>query len=467
MNWTDRRAIGTVYLASSPQGGNANQPGGFPTNPRRYFNASSVDVTTAAGLSAFQQQVLKEASSIVSNAHQMNAQGVITWDIEGEQYPQATSYVCEPDEIAQVAPEMEKPITIPGSPYNGKKLDDVYFGMLKSAGLRVGVCIRPQHFAINADGTAAQTYLTSSASILSELTRKAKYAHDRWGATLFYVDSTVDNIGSVLPAAVFQQLRSALPDSLFIPEETNPLHYAYTAPFKSFIDLGAVGTDPSVLSYYPHAFSGILVNDADPGKLAALQAQLVRQVRQGDILMAHVDYWQANNPTVVSIYEAAGASSAPITAPAPNPTPAPAPDPTPAPAPNPTPAPAPNPTPAPAPDPTPAPAPVPAPAPAPVATPIPKAPSLISIASPAIGEVVSGAIVIQGIVNDALDAAGSHLIVDGYNLLNTRLTNGPYTYPLDTRTLPNGTHVLQLWGHDIGNNTILSGTVSVVVNNVP
>jgi hypothetical protein len=78
---------------------------------------------------------------------------------------------------------------------------------------------------------------------------------------------------------------------------------------------------------------------------------------------------------------------------------------------------------------------------------------------------VSGAIVVEGVVNDALDAAGSHLIVDGYDLLNTRLTNGPYTYPLDTTTLSNGTHVLQLWGHDIGNNTILSSTISVVVNN--
>ncbi len=438
LDWTDRRAIGTVYLASSPQGGDPSHSGGFPTNPRRYFNSSAVDVTTAAGLAAFQQQVLKQAASVVANAEHLNAQGVITWDIEGEQYPQATSYVCEPDEIAQVAPEMEKTVSIPGSPYNGKKLDDAYFSILKSAGLRVGVCVRPQHFTLNADGTASQAYLAPQA-ILAELTRKARYAHDRWGATLFYVDSTVDNIGSVLPAAIFAQLHTALPDSLFIPEETDPLHYAYTAPFKSFIDLGAVGTEAGVLSYYPHAFSAVLVNDADPGKLAAAQTQLVKQVGQGDILMAHVDYWQANNPTVMAIYQAAGVT-APTTAPVTTPPPAP-------------PAPAPVPTPAPAPEPTPAP------------TSPPTASSLISIAGPITGELVSGAIVIQGIVNDALDAAGSHLVVDGFNLLNTRLTGGPYTYPLDTRTLPNGTHVLQLWGHDIANNTILSGTVTIVVHN--
>ena len=72
---------------------------------------------------------------------------------------------------------------------------------------------------------------------------------------------------------------------------------------------------------------------------------------------------------------------------------------------------------------------------------------------------------VQGIINDALDAAGSYLIVDGYNLLNTRLTNSPYLYPLDTTTLSNGSHTLQLWGHDIGNNVILSTPLAVVVNN--
>ncbi len=483
LNWTDRRAIGTVYLASSPQGGDASRPAGFPTNPRRYFNSSTVDTTTPAGLLAFQQQVLSEANSVVTNSQQMNAQGVITWDIEGEQYPQATSYVCEPDAIAQVAPEMETTVNVPGSPWNGQKLDDAYFATIKNAGLKVGVCLRPQHFTLNADGGAQQVYLTGAA-IPAELMRKAQYAHNRWGATLFYVDSTVDNNGGVLPASIFQQLQAALPDSLFIPEETNPLHYAYSAPFKSFIDLGAVGTDPGVLFSYPRAFSAVLVNDADPGKLAAATPQLIAQVKQGDILMAHVDYWQANDPAIVAIYQAAGISgtaaapvAAPVTAPvisppappAPTPPPTPPPPPTPTPPPTPPPAPAPAPSPAPAPPPAPAPAPAPAPnpapAPAPVAPVIPTTPTLISIASPSVGQSVSGAIVIQGVVNDALDAAGSHLIVDGYDLLNTRLTGGPYAYNLDTTTLSNGPHVLQLWGHDIGNNTLLSDTISVVVTN--
>ncbi len=320
LNWNDRRAIGTVYLASSPSG-NVNQPGGYPNNPRRYFNdsnAADFDVTTRNGLAAFQARVLAQAKSNVANLKQLNAQGAITWDIEGEQYPQTTSYVCSPDQIAAAAPEMETVVTDASSPYAGMKLDDAYFKTMTDAGFRVGVCIRPQQFGINADGTAQQSYLPAS-TIAAQLTAKMKYAHDRWGATLFYIDSTVDSIGGVLPASIFQQAAAALPDSLLIPEESTPLHYAYTGPFKSFIDLGDLGTNVNVYNFYPNAFSVNLVNDTDASHLAAAQAQLTQQVRQGDILMAHVDYWQANNPRIVQIYRDAGVWTNPT---APQPTPA-------------------------------------------------------------------------------------------------------------------------------------------------
>src|ERR1035438_2811125 len=66
LNWTDRRALGTVYLASSPTavGGNIHQAGGYPNNPRRYFNdsnANDFDVTTPAGLARFQTKILQQA----------------------------------------------------------------------------------------------------------------------------------------------------------------------------------------------------------------------------------------------------------------------------------------------------------------------------------------------------------------------------------------------------------------------
>src|ERR1039458_2775561 len=44
----------------------------------------------------------------------------------------------------------------------------------------------------------------------------------------------------------------------------------------------------------------------------------------------------------------------------------------------------------------------------------------------------------------------------------TRVSAPPYNSPLDTTTLPNGPHTLQLWAHDTSNNVDLSPTVPVI-----
>ena len=310
MTWTDKRILGTAYLASSPAGtGDITQPGGFPTNPRRYFNDASVDITNAAGLKTFQDRMLAQAASNVTNAGNMNAQGVITWDIEGEEYPQNTSYVCSPDQIATVAPEMETTILDNTSPFYGQKLDDAYFKTMTGAGLRVGLCLRPQAFTLGANSTASQVTLGTNAAIIANLENKARFANTRWGATVFYVDSTVDANGGTLDPAIFQQLITDLPAFLFIPEESTTRYYAYSAPFYSFIFHTTTGTPAAVYNVYPRAFGANLVNDVAAGTLAQHTPQLTQSVEHGDILMGHADYWQANDPTLVSIYSAAGVST--------------------------------------------------------------------------------------------------------------------------------------------------------------
>ena len=257
-----------------------------------------------------------------------------------------------------------------------------------------------------------------------------KYAHDRWGATLFYLDSTVEADGATLDASLFQKAAAALPDSLLIPEESTPKFYSYTAPFKTFLFHGDLGTDTSVYGFYPRAFSVNLVNDVDPSKLAAAQAQLTAAVHHGDILMVHADYWQANNPTVVQIYADAG-THATATPPSP-PTPPSAPV-----------------------SPTPTP-------PIPVQTPSSAA---VVITQPATDTIVSGVITIAGQLTLTLDAAGSYLMVDGVAIGTKRVAQAPFLYSLDTTTLANGPHTLQLWAHDTGNNTVLSKQVPVTVAN--
>ncbi len=306
LHWTDRKPIGTVFLASSPQG-DLHHSGGFPSNPRRYFAGSGpagVDVNTPAGLAAFQRRVLEQAARNVENLKALGAQGAITWDIEGEQFPQDTSYVCAPDAVAQVAPEMESVISAKGSPYAGMKLDDAYFKIMRSAGFRVGVCVRPQHFVLKPDGTAEQAFLPDN-EVAAELTRKIRFAHDRWGATLFYLDSTVDSNRGVLPAAIFAQVAREFPDSLLIPEESTPLYYAYTAPFKSFIYHAETGTDPEIEHLYPDAFSAVLVNNVAPEKLAAAASNFEQSIAHGDILMGQVDYREPNNAAIAALYRRA------------------------------------------------------------------------------------------------------------------------------------------------------------------
>jgi hypothetical protein len=431
LKWSDRRIIGTAYLASSPSSSNINQPGGYPNNSRRYFNdsnANDFDVRTAAGLAKFQTLMLSQAQKNVANLAKLNAQGLITWDIEGEQYPQSTSYVCAPNQIAAVAPEMESVISNTSSPYHGMKLDDAYFKIIRGAGYRIGVCVRPQHFAISANGTAAQTFLSNS-QVETEMLAKMQYAHNRWGVTLFYVDSAVDVNGGALDASIFQALSSALPDSLIMPEESTPKFYAYTAPFQTFIYHTDLGTRADVYNYYPKAFSVNLVNDVDPGLLAQYRPELTDSVRRGDVLMVHADYWQANNPTVVQIYADAGVTAHSTQEPTPDP-PAPAP-----------------------PTPTPDPAP-----PAPTTYPI-------ALTYPASGQTISGTVKVTASIPFPLDAAGTYLLVDGKELTTSHTTTYPYAYSLDTTLLSVGTHTLQAWAHDINNDVLLSAPVPVAVSN--
>jgi hypothetical protein len=562
LSWTDKRVIGTAYLASSPSGSNDTQPGGFPTNPRRYFNDPTVNITTPAGLQSFQDRILSVADSNVSDAQMLGAQGVITWDIEGEEYPQSTTYVCSPDQIATVAPEMESIVSDPSSPYVGSKLDDAYFGMLSSAGFKIGLCIRPQVFTPGPNNTASQVYLTTNSAVIANLENKATYANKRWGATIFYVDSTVDSTGDTLDPAIFEQLVTDFPNFLFIPEESTARYYAYNAPFYSFIFQGVTGTDPSVYNYYPNAFGATLINDVSASVLASNQAAITQSVAHGDILMGFAYYWQANDPTIVAIYQAAGMTSSPPTQSTPVIT-----------------------------WPTPAPitygtalstaqldasANVPgtftyspsagtvlgagsttllttfmptdakdyksatgsvvlsvlqatptiswaSPAPIVAGTPLsssqlnatantpgtfayspaagtllaagnqtlsvlftptdsvdysqqtasvsltvtapPSTSAPIAILSPTAGATVSGVINVLGECTLALDSAGSWLTVDGVEIGTHRVTGPPFVYPLDTTTLTDGSHVLQLWGHDISNNTTASAPVQVVVAN--
>ncbi|HEX4166823.1 MAG TPA: hypothetical protein VHZ55_15260 [Bryobacteraceae bacterium] len=257
LSWVDRRPIGSLILGTAATG--------WARNPRGWFLDSSLDVVTIAGRNAFHRRLLEWADHSIVILKAMNAQGMVTWDIEGEQFPHATTYIGDPRQAERLAPEMQGVI-------------DEYFARFRRAGLRVGVTVRPQALIFSANGTAV--YQSNWANAAQTLNEKIFYARKRWGATLFYIDSNGDEV-LPLSFSVIKQVADANPDVLLIPEHKNAAYYSKTAPYCE-LRKGAASTPDLVRSIYPRSFS--VINVAD-GPLDQNLEQLKQAVADGDILM--------------------------------------------------------------------------------------------------------------------------------------------------------------------------------------
>jgi hypothetical protein len=215
----------------------------------------------------------------------MNSQGMITWDIEGEQFPHATTYIGDPRMAEQLAPEITGAV-------------DEYFKRFRDAGLRVGVTIRPQQLVLAADGkSATQQEVADPAKQLME---KIAYAKNRWGATLFYIDSNGDP-NFPTDAAAIERIATAFPDVLLIPESQNLRYYATTAPYDE-LRRGIESTSSTTRLVYPQAFSVINIADIDS---ASHHDALLDGVRRGDILLYHAWFDDPMNAAVKQIYDEA------------------------------------------------------------------------------------------------------------------------------------------------------------------
>jgi hypothetical protein len=280
LEWNDRRPIGALFLST------AN--GGWPNNPRGWLQDSSLRTDTQQGVDQLKARVLAYADGSVAILKKMNAQGMITWDIEGQEYPHATSYIGDPRVFETFAPEM-------------RGIADEYFRRFRDAGLRVGICIRPQQVSMAPDrSSASQAPVADPAQLLID---KAMYAKKRWGATLFYVDSNV-NADDLNPmdAGVFKKLAAAVPDALFLPEHSRMLYHAYTAPIRE-LRQGHAFTPPDIRSVYPKSFTVIYTAD---GPIDARHDDLVFGVRHGDILLFRAWFNDPQNAKDDAIYQEAG-----------------------------------------------------------------------------------------------------------------------------------------------------------------
>jgi hypothetical protein len=230
-----------------------------------------------SNIPAFTSAVMAQAQSILSSiqTRPVQPQGIVIWDVEGQEFAQPTSYIGDPRVLAP-CPVISGPCGY--APEMNATADQV-FALFRNAGLKVGVALRPDYlqwgpaanlpttcnsnaspafidyyvavdapflqkfyacFAANTwtlvpTGNGWQTVYQKSQvqQVINLLLAKVAYARARWGTTLYYVDSTVWNGGAVMTADIFRALQTAYPDSLFMPEQSYVGTMAVAIPYAT------------------------------------------------------------------------------------------------------------------------------------------------------------------------------------------------------------------------------------------
>lgn len=303
LNWSDHRPIGQAVLCSSEKRS--------PSNPRGWFGDSDFKLTSPTGPAEFKERVLKYADECVKHAKAMDAQGIIVWDVEGQEMPHAISYIGDPRLLPVLAPEMDA-------------VADEFFKKLSDAGLKTGVTLRPSRVVPSIGSKNAWEHM-QMADPAEEICEKVAYARERWGCTIFYVDSTVLWLNTMqgepvlrnLNADIMRTLSKRFPDTLFMPENENPRYWAYSAPYN---ELGQknTSTPPEVKIAYPNAFTLLRVTEGE-GKNEKDESQrgrklynmderwdeLVAAVRAGDVLLYRTWWEDPDNAKIKRIYQEA------------------------------------------------------------------------------------------------------------------------------------------------------------------
>lgn len=252
-SWSDRRPIGTLFLA--------NPRTGWAKNPRGYLvgKGQDEDILSEEGLQAFGESLLAYADRSIAILKDLDAQGVIVWDLEGAEFYHPITYLADPDKLPQVAPEMER-------------FADAFFQKFREAGLRTGITIRPTEVVPNPKKPGAFTHVEVS-DPLDLMIKKIAYAKKRWGCTIFYLDSNVfakdwlspeeiskmKGVPWLLPPAMIEAVMKAHLDILLIPEWSDWTYSLHSAPYAS-LNLGQRGSNPAMRKWRPESFQVVSIN---------------------------------------------------------------------------------------------------------------------------------------------------------------------------------------------------------------
>lgn len=239
----------------------------YDTNPRGWWNDPNVDVTTPEGIAAFQQRFLGFADTCIAEITRVGGMGAIFWDLEGQQYDAA--YIGDPSQIERIAPELVGVL-------------DAFLSRFQDAGLEIGFCIRPQYF------NSASLKQINTGHPGDILFHKIKYCVERWGATLFYVDSNLNDAGVLNRAVSYEALHLAFPNVLIFPEWEATRYYAYTLPYNNAVNK-IFGAPQAACMVYPDAVGLLKVTDPS---VASNPDEITAAAQAGNILL--YDGWYRN-----------------------------------------------------------------------------------------------------------------------------------------------------------------------------
>ncbi len=349
LKWPDRRPIGMVHLTAETDWGHGGNPRGWWA-----LRDNDANINTPEGRAIFEKWIMAYADQLIGVADKAGSQGVIVWDLEGKQYP-GVAYYGDPRIMQYTAPEMEV-------------LADAFFKKLTDAGLRVGVCIRPhqvypkavpdsdvekygangfaempyhetwEHFNIQSFGLEFWGYgelgLREHTPLrdikrcpVARLDAIITYSKERWGATLFYIDTNhfkrsrekrgpnaagghdiLHNwYAALMRAQQWEELQRRHPDCLLIPEHEYTQYWTSTAPYRQPPHDGV--TPDFVRAIYPEAFSGISMGERGQELIEKGVDAYTRAIEAGDLLMTLA--WFGPPQVLLDIY-AKAAESAPV-----------------------------------------------------------------------------------------------------------------------------------------------------------
>ena len=294
LRWPDRRPIATAFLCNSATG--------WKTNPRGWFQDSKVDVTTAEGIESFGRRLLQYADTCIARMKKMDAQGIIVWDIEGQEMPHMISYIGDPRQLARLCPEMDR-------------FADAFMKRFRDAGFKTGITIRPTEIYQPDQAGQLPWNQREVRDPVATISEKIRYAQRRWGCTIFYLDSSVFGDGLltkeqkkqmrgipwVMPNGMFEKLARLHPDCLISPEFAGRDHYRFGAPYSS-PNLGDGGTDPLVRRLWPDAFRLVAVRQ---DLMEKRWEHFAGSVEKGDILLFLPWFDAAENAFVQLLYREA------------------------------------------------------------------------------------------------------------------------------------------------------------------